>query len=87
MQGNGGQWEEKQRYKAEVRSEWDKERDRLIQYRDYLTSTAEGLAGPSSHTQHSRGNRPEADEQVVQWREHRDLDPGPIPVRMEKQAN
>ena len=62
---NGAQWEEKQRYKAEVRSEWDKERDRLMQYRDYLTSTAEGLAGPISHTQTSRGNRQEADEHVV----------------------
>ena len=54
---------EKQRYYAEVKAEWDKEGDRLMVYRDYLTLSAEQLAGPGS--QHSRGNRPEAEEIVV----------------------
>ena len=44
----GAQWDEKERYTAKVRSEWDKERERLMQFRDYLTITAEGLAGTSS---------------------------------------
>ena len=63
-----------------MKAEWVREVDRLMVYRDYLTSSEEQLAGPSSH----RGGRPEPEEIVVRWREHKDLDPGTIPEDITK---
>ena len=51
----GAQWEEKQRYITEIKGEWDKEKEKLRECRDYLAQTMEGLFKPSSQAQHLRG--------------------------------
>ena len=47
---NGDQEREKQRFYTEVKSEWDKEVQRLMSYRDYLTAMEAHLAHPGRQT-------------------------------------
>ena len=60
----GDQEREKQRYFTEVKSELDKEVQRLMSYRDYLTAIEVQLAHPGR-----QGGRSEPGEVVARWRD------------------
>ena len=77
---SGEQLNEQRRYIAEIKEEWRKEKERYIEYRDYLAEAAKRLAGSSSQG----SSRTEVEEKTSQWMERRDLDPGPIPKEMSK---
>ena len=79
---SGEQWNEQRRYIVEIKVEWGKEKYWFIKYRDYLTETAKRLVGGNTNSQ--RSSRAECEEQILQWRERPDLDPGPITEEINK---
>ena len=78
---DGAQERERQRFYAEVKSEWDKEVKKLMAYRDYRTSVEGQLAHPGGQ---KWGGRQEHKETVARWRNRKDLDPGTIPEDISK---
>ena len=77
----GAQQEEKQKYIAEMKGDLETDKERIREYRRYLTRTIKGLAGPGSQAQCHRG----AEGPIsIRWRDRCDFHPGTIPEEITK---